>query len=87
MLGEGFGFCFRWHPRFVFFAGIRVAPSRRGRRPCAGQHLLFFAAVMRLTDCVLLAGVVGGRAIVDRNDGQMVLLAYRLRLAFRQAAT
>jgi hypothetical protein len=45
-----FGFL-RWHPRggfaaralplvFVFFAGIRVAPSRRRRCPCAGRHLL-----------------------------------------------
>jgi hypothetical protein len=26
------------------FSGIRVLPSRFKRRPCAGRHLLFFAA-------------------------------------------
>jgi hypothetical protein len=33
-------FLLRWHSRFDFFAGIRVAPSRRGRCPCAGRQLL-----------------------------------------------
>jgi hypothetical protein len=28
-------------------AGIRVAPTRRGRCPCAGRHLLFFAAAKK----------------------------------------
>ena len=31
----------------LVFAGIRVAPSRRGRCPCAGRHLLFFAAAKK----------------------------------------
>ena len=48
---------FRWHPRFDFvvrtgwfacvFAGIRVMPSCFKRRPCAGRHLLFFAAAKK----------------------------------------
>src|SRR6266704_2183068 len=29
------------------FAGIRVLPSRFKRRPCAGRHLLFFAAAKK----------------------------------------
>jgi hypothetical protein len=29
---------------FCFFAGIRAMPSYFTRRPCAGRHLLFFAA-------------------------------------------
>ena len=47
----------RWHLRFCrpdvgfgFFclcAGIRVLPSRFKRRPCAGRHLLFFAAAKK----------------------------------------
>jgi hypothetical protein len=47
----------RWHPGFVFvarpvwffgvFAGIRVLPSCFKRRPCAGRHLLFFAAAKK----------------------------------------
>src|SRR5690349_12530435 len=31
----------------VFFAGIRDALSRFTRRPCAGRHLLFFAAAKK----------------------------------------
>jgi hypothetical protein len=30
---------------FCLCAGIRVLPSCFKRRPCAGRHLLFFAAV------------------------------------------
>src|SRR5690349_14372791 len=32
---------------FVFFAGIRDALARLTRRPCAGRHLLFFAAAKK----------------------------------------
>ncbi|BFG72911.1 hypothetical protein PTKU46_09440 [Paraburkholderia terrae] len=32
---------------FWFFAGIRAMPSRFKRRPCAGRHLLFFAAAKK----------------------------------------
>jgi len=49
--------CFRWHLRFVVVArpvwfaglcaGIRVLPSCFRRRPCAGRHLLFFAAAKK----------------------------------------
>ena len=40
------------HPWFVvfvacFFAGIRVMPTCFKRRPCAGRHLLFFAAAKK----------------------------------------
>ncbi|WP_224101271.1 hypothetical protein, partial [Paraburkholderia caribensis] len=35
--GDGFG----------FFAGIRDALARFTRRPCAGRHLLFFAAAKK----------------------------------------
>src|SRR5690349_1097872 len=39
---------FRWHSRFAFaFAGIRDALARFKRRPCAGRHLLFFAAAKK----------------------------------------
>jgi hypothetical protein len=49
---------FRWHPgiafafAFVFvfavaFAGIRDSLARFKRRPCAGRHLLFFAAAKK----------------------------------------
>jgi hypothetical protein len=34
-------------PFGFFFAGIRVAPSRRRRCPCAGRHLLLFAAAKK----------------------------------------
>ena len=47
----------RWHPRFAFvaravwflwvFAGIRVLLACFTRRPCAGRHLLFFAAAKK----------------------------------------
>ncbi|MDR6387397.1 hypothetical protein J2802_007848, partial [Paraburkholderia caribensis] len=49
----------RWHPRYVsvlqaspfgvigLFAGIRVTLARFRRRPCAGRHLLFFAAAKK----------------------------------------
>ncbi|MCO4883371.1 hypothetical protein, partial [Paraburkholderia caribensis] len=48
----------RWHPRFAFaqrrfgscvclLAGIRVLLARFTRRPCAGRHLLFFAAAKK----------------------------------------
>ncbi|WP_162600893.1 hypothetical protein [Paraburkholderia sp. C35] len=40
-----FAFCF-WLFAFAF-AGIRVMLSCRMRRPCAGQHLLFFAAAKK----------------------------------------
>src|SRR5690349_2723 len=51
-------FCFCWHPRFVsvlqaspvcvcLCAGIRDALARFTRRPCAGRHLLFFAAAKK----------------------------------------
>ncbi|SEI03363.1 hypothetical protein SAMN05192544_1016159 [Paraburkholderia hospita] len=41
------GFC--WYPvwRFCVCAGIRVMPSCFTRRPCAGRHLLFFAAAKK----------------------------------------
>ena len=54
-------FALRWHPPFAFsascvavrcfgfFAGIRVMPSCFKRRPCAGRHLLFFAAAKKST--------------------------------------
>ncbi|SKC83809.1 hypothetical protein SAMN05445504_3742 [Burkholderia sp. CF099] len=49
---------FRWHPRYAFvlhasplwvclFAGIRVMTYPFKRRPCAGRHLLFFAAAKK----------------------------------------
>ena len=48
---------FRWHPRFAFvaraiwflwvFARIRDALACFKRRPCAGRHLLFFAAAKK----------------------------------------
>ncbi len=48
---------FRWHPRcgvccvcrlvFFLFAGIRALPSCFKRCPCAGRHLLFFAAAKK----------------------------------------
>ncbi|MCO4883317.1 hypothetical protein, partial [Paraburkholderia caribensis] len=38
----------RWHPRIAFaFAGIRELLARFKRRPCAGRHLLFFAAAKK----------------------------------------
>ncbi|SEI06183.1 hypothetical protein SAMN05192544_101858 [Paraburkholderia hospita] len=48
----------RWHPRFALVlhalplcvclcAGIRVFPPCFKRRPCAGRHLLFFAAAKK----------------------------------------
>jgi hypothetical protein len=48
----------RWHPRFVsvlqvlplcacLFAGIRDSLACFTRRPCAGRHLLFFAAAKK----------------------------------------
>src|SRR5690349_23228041 len=38
----------RWHPRFAFaFAGIRDSLACFTRRPCAGRHLLFFAAAKK----------------------------------------
>jgi hypothetical protein len=47
----------RWHPRFDFvvwtgwfacvFAGVRAMPSCFTRCPCAGRHLLFFAAAKK----------------------------------------
>jgi len=54
-----FAVCFFfWHPRIVgvlhavpfgvlAFAGIRVLLARFTRRPCAGRHLLFFAAAKK----------------------------------------
>ncbi|MDR6380975.1 hypothetical protein J2802_001385, partial [Paraburkholderia caribensis] len=39
------GFCS--HPRYGFFAGIRDSLSSFTRRPCAGRHLLFFAAAKK----------------------------------------
>uniref|UniRef100_UPI00296B2D81 hypothetical protein n=1 Tax=Paraburkholderia terrae TaxID=311230 RepID=UPI00296B2D81 len=53
-----FGLALRWHPRFAFvlralplyvclFAGIRVMTYPFKRRPCAGRHLLFFAAAKK----------------------------------------
>src|ERR1700756_1107398 len=52
------GLALRWHPRYdlplhalplcaYLFAGIRVMPSCFKRRPCAGRHLLFFAAAKK----------------------------------------
>jgi hypothetical protein len=48
---------FRWYPGFAFVArlvwfarvcaGIRALPSCFKRRPCAGRHLLFFAAAKK----------------------------------------
>jgi len=52
----GFWFCcasrvvglwLRWRSRFVFCAGIRVMLSVRECCPCAGRHLLFFAAAKK----------------------------------------
>ncbi|WP_208545722.1 hypothetical protein, partial [Paraburkholderia steynii] len=43
-------FCFLSATPFGFFwifAGIRVLPSCFKRRPCAGRHLLFFAAAKK----------------------------------------
>jgi hypothetical protein len=40
-------FCFRWQSALRLFAGIRDAPSSFKRRPCAGRHLLFFAAAKK----------------------------------------
>ncbi|WP_224101777.1 hypothetical protein, partial [Paraburkholderia caribensis] len=42
----------RWYPRFAFafafaFAGIRELLACFRRRPCAGRHLLFFAAAKK----------------------------------------
>ena len=39
----------RWHPRYgvCAFAGIRAMPSCFTRCPCAGRHLLFFAAAKK----------------------------------------
>jgi hypothetical protein len=42
----------RLHPRIDFafafaFAGIRELLARFSRRPCAGRHLLFFAAAKK----------------------------------------
>nr|MDW3657443.1 hypothetical protein [Paraburkholderia terrae] len=52
-------FALSWHPRYAFVlhaspfgvfglcGGIRVMPSCFKRRPCAGRHLLFFAAAKK----------------------------------------
>ncbi|WP_225033981.1 hypothetical protein, partial [Paraburkholderia sp. XV] len=48
----GFGFwvlrfslcALRWHPPIYVFDGIRELLARFTRCPCAGRHLLFFAA-------------------------------------------
>ncbi|MEX3973597.1 hypothetical protein, partial [Paraburkholderia caribensis] len=54
-----FAFALRWHPCFAFVgraspvgvfslcAGIRELLSSFTRRPCAGRHLLFFAAAKK----------------------------------------
>jgi hypothetical protein len=39
-------FLTRWRAD-LHIAGIRAAPMRRGRCPCAGRHLLFFAAAKK----------------------------------------
>jgi hypothetical protein len=46
----GFAFAFAFVFAFVFafaFAGIRDLLARFKRRPCAGRHLLFFAAAKK----------------------------------------
>ncbi|WP_156516557.1 hypothetical protein [Paraburkholderia caribensis] len=46
--GFGFGFGFGFAVAVAFaFAGIRDSLARFRRRPCAGRHLLFFAAAKK----------------------------------------
>jgi hypothetical protein len=40
-------FALRWHPPIYVFDGIRELLARFRRRPCAGRHLLFFAAAKK----------------------------------------
>ncbi|SDH18687.1 hypothetical protein SAMN04487926_102460 [Paraburkholderia steynii] len=71
----------RWHPRYVFVArlvwfacscaGIRASLACFTRRPCAGRHLLFFAAAKKsrqkkaartASSCVCLRAPTGSYA-------------------------